>query len=78
MWFWNGNPSDAARKVKIKGLKDLRRAEGITPVRLGNAEGILIFSDEGETGELIGTARMPYWQLNTPEGVARLEELGLP
>ena len=51
MWFWNGNPSDAARKVKIKGLKDLRRAEGITPVRLGNAEGILIFSDEGETGK---------------------------
>lgn len=49
LWFWSGNRSDIARKVKIKGLKDLRRAEGITPVRLGDAEGILIFSDEGET-----------------------------
>ena len=50
LWFWSGNRHDAARKVKIKGLEDLRRAEGITPVKLGDADGILIFSDEGETG----------------------------
>jgi hypothetical protein len=49
LWFWSGNRSDVARKVKIRGLKDLRNAEGITPVRLGEAEGILIFSDEGGT-----------------------------
>jgi hypothetical protein len=49
LWFWSGNRSDVAQKVKIKGLKDLRRAEGITPVKLGDADGILIFSDEGET-----------------------------
>lgn len=34
-------------------------------------------SDDGEAGELLGTARMPYWQLNGPEGAAKLEELGL-
>ena len=50
LWFWSGKQSDAARKVKIKGLKDLRTAEGITPVKLGDAEGILIFSDEGGSG----------------------------
>jgi hypothetical protein len=49
LWFWSGNRNEAARKVKIKGPKDLRRAEGITPVKFGDADGILIFSDEGET-----------------------------
>jgi hypothetical protein len=33
--------------------------------------------DDGEQGELLGTARMPYWSLNGPEGEARLKELGL-
>ncbi len=51
LWFWSGKRGDAARKVKIKGVKDLRTAEGITPVKLGDAEGILIFSDEGGTGK---------------------------
>jgi len=50
LWFWSGKRGDATRQVKIEGLKDLRTAEGITPVKLGDAEGILIFSDEGETG----------------------------
>lgn len=50
LWLWSGKQSDVARRVRIEGLKDLRRAEGITPVRLGDAEGILIFSDEGATG----------------------------
>ena len=50
LWFWSGKRNDVAREVKIKGLEDLRRAEGITPVTLGEADGILIFSDEGETG----------------------------
>jgi len=32
---------------------------------------------DGESAELLGTSRMPYWSLNGPGGEARLEELGL-
>jgi hypothetical protein len=32
---------------------------------------------DGEKGELLGTTRLPYWQLNGPEGEAKLKELGL-
>jgi len=31
----------------------------------------------GEKGELLGTTRLPYWQLNGPDGEAKLKELGL-
>ncbi len=47
LWLWSGNPDDAVRRVKIAGLNSLRRAEGITPIKWGDKEGILIFSDEG-------------------------------
>jgi hypothetical protein len=78
LWFWSGNRSDVARKVKIEGLKDLHRAEGITPVRLGEAEGILIFSDEGETarrkpGEYI---MLQYRQLSIQPAVEPLAQDG--
>ena len=32
----------------------------------------------GEEASLLGSARMPYWQLNQPGGEARLKEMGLP
>jgi len=66
LWFWSGKRSDAARQVQIKGLKDLRRAEGITPVKLGDAEGIVIFSDEGESkrGEPARYILLQYKQLS--------------
>ena len=66
LWFWSGKRSDVARKVQIKGLKDLRRAEGITPVKLGDAEGIMIFSDEGESkrGEPARYILLQYKQLS--------------
>jgi len=66
LWFWSGKRGDVARKVKIRGLKDLRRAEGITPVTLGDTEGILIFSDEGETrrGEPARYILLQYEQLS--------------
>jgi len=32
---------------------------------------------DGESAELLGSSRMPYWSLNGPEGEAKLEELGL-
>ncbi len=47
LWFWSGNVNDDAHRVKIDGIDSLRRAEAITPIKLGNHEGIIIFSDEG-------------------------------
>jgi hypothetical protein len=35
-------------------------------------------SDKGEEGALLGSSRMPYWQLNRPGGEQRLKEFGLP
>ena len=49
LWFWGGRQGDAARRVQVNDLENLRRAEGISPVTLGDAEGIVIFSDEGQT-----------------------------
>jgi hypothetical protein len=35
-------------------------------------------ADTGEEGALLGSTRMPYWQLHDPGGEKRLRELGLP
>ena len=49
LWIWSGDPHDTPRRIKVPDIKDLRQAEGITPVRInGRAEGILIVSDEGD------------------------------
>jgi hypothetical protein len=49
LWLWNGDTDASPRRIKIPGIKNLRQAEGVTPVRIGGqAEGILIVSDEGE------------------------------
>jgi hypothetical protein len=49
LWIWNGNTNDSPRRIKVPGIKDLRQAEGVTPVSInGQAEGILIVSDEGD------------------------------
>ena len=47
LWFWSGGDGDAVRRVSVAGVESLRRAEGVTPIKLGDTEGILIFSDEG-------------------------------
>lgn len=47
LWFWRGGQNDAARRVEVAGVKKLRRAEGITPIELGDSGAILIVSDEG-------------------------------
>ena len=50
LWLWSGDPDASPRRVKIKGTKNLRQAEGITPVRIGGKPaGILIVSDEGDS-----------------------------
>ncbi len=49
LWRWDGDPDSKPVRVKIVGSKNLRQAEGITPVRVdGKPVGLLIVSDEGD------------------------------
>ena len=48
LWLWSGEVDQPPQRLKVPGIKSLRRAEGVTPVRLnGRPEGILIVSDDG-------------------------------
>lgn len=47
LWFWSGGMGDKTRKVDVAGVDNLRRAEGIAPIKWGDDEGIIIVSDEG-------------------------------
>jgi hypothetical protein len=48
LWFWNGQPASAARRVEIAGLVDLAHAEGICPARLDGRDCLVIVSDDGD------------------------------
>jgi len=49
LWLWDGAPGSAPRRLRVADIKDLRQAEGITPVTLNNEpHGILIVSDDGD------------------------------
>lgn len=48
LWFWNGQPSHRPQRVRVDGVEELRRAEGVTPVKADGFEGIMIVSDDGE------------------------------
>ena len=55
LWLWSGNDTDSPQRLRIPHIKNLRQAEGVTPVLIdGRAEGILIVSDDG-----IGVKRKP-------------------
>ena len=48
LWLWSGKADDSPRRLRIPGIKDLRRAEGVTPVTIDDKPaGILIVSDDG-------------------------------
>lgn len=47
LWFWTGYSQDVPVKVKVKGIKSLNRAEGITPLEFDGQGIIMIVSDEG-------------------------------
>lgn len=48
LWLWSGDADKRPKRVRIPDVKDLRQAEGVTPVRLdGGPDGILIVSDDG-------------------------------
>ena len=49
LWLWSGDAREAPRRLRIPDVKNLRQAEGVTPVRQdGQAAGILIVSDDGD------------------------------
>ena len=48
LWLWSGAADKAPQRLRIPDIKDLRQAEGVTPVILdGRPAGILIVSDDG-------------------------------
>ena len=48
LWLWSGDVGESPQRLRVTGIKNLRRAEGVTPVRLsGRPAGILIVSDDG-------------------------------
>lgn len=48
LWLWSGDRGDPARRVRIEGVKDLRRAEAVAPIRVDGKEKILLLSDDGD------------------------------
>lgn len=55
LWVWDGAPDSSPRRIRAAGVKNLRQAEGVTPVTLNNdPQGILIVSDDGD-----GTRKKP-------------------
>jgi hypothetical protein len=48
LWLWGGDADESPQRLRIPSVKNLRQAEGVTPVRLnGRPAGILIVSDDG-------------------------------
>lgn len=55
LWLWNGDADEPPERLRIPHIKNLRQAEGVTPVLMdGRPAGILIVSDDGT-----GTKRKP-------------------
>ena len=55
LWLWSGNANESPQRLRIPDIKNLRQAEGVTPVRVhGRPAGILIVSDDG-----MGVKRKP-------------------
>lgn len=47
LWYWDGAINHAPRRVRVADLKNLRKAEGISPVRIDGQERLMIVSDDG-------------------------------
>ncbi len=67
LWIWTGHDGDPARPLQIPGLS-LRNTEGITPVRHGGRDYLLLVSDDGNR-----VKELPGHYLLLP-----LDALGLP
>ena len=51
LWFWNGQRNAAARRVRVRGIKDFERAEGVCATLLNGQQKIMIVSDDGNRKE---------------------------
>ena len=49
LWLWDGAVEHPPRRVRIDGIDDLGRTEGIAPLRLNGQERLLLVSDDGST-----------------------------
>jgi hypothetical protein len=48
LWLWSGDADESPQRLRIPDIKNLRQAEGVTPVLLDDRPaGILIVSDDG-------------------------------
>lgn len=48
LWFWSGERNDIPKRIKISGIKNIRRTEGVAPITLGSDKFLLLVSDEGD------------------------------
>ena len=71
LWWWSGQESQAPRRVRIAGKLDLSNAEGITPIRDGGGEKLMIVFDVGSPSKRNRGcyAVVPYSQLKVEGGV---------
>lgn len=51
LWFWSGQPTAPARRVRVSGLPGLACAEGVCPAVIDGAPRIVIVSDDGSRKE---------------------------
>ncbi len=51
LWFWNGQPGAAARRVTVDGLPGFEHAEGVSPAVIDGQQRIIIVSDDGSREE---------------------------
>ena len=48
LWLWSGDVGESPQRLRIPDIKNLRQAEGVTPVLIdGRPAGILVVSDDG-------------------------------
>ena len=67
LWLWSGDVGESPQRLRIPDIKNLRQAEGVTPVLIdGRPAGILVVSDDG-----FGLKRKPGHYL-----FLRYEQLG--
>ncbi len=47
IWYWSGQPGDAARRVDVPGLAGFEHAEGLCPAVIDGQPRIVMVSDDG-------------------------------
>jgi len=48
LWLWNGDANSAPGRVRISGVKKLKRTEGIASVNLMGKEQLMLVNDDGD------------------------------